>query len=97
MDHRGAQRIRFRWDYFADALKAFAFFGLTTVVANHHQVAQAYREIGLAGFAQVALGLVCLSLLAVGANYLWCLWLHQRGRESRGQGRRAASGETAGS
>ncbi len=86
-------RVTFRWDYLISWLRACAFFGAVTLAINLHKAEKAYREIGLAGFAEISLWLVGVGLLGVAANYLWCLWLQERGRESRSQGRRVASGD----
>ncbi len=87
------ERITFRWDYLAHLLKAFAFFGLATVAVNHHQVAKAYGEMGLMGFAGVGLWLVGFSFLLVGCNYLWCLGLQKLGHQGRAKRRGDAPGE----
>ena len=86
-------RIAFRWDYFARLLKAFAFFGVVTLATNFHQVAKAYVEIGLVGFAEVALWLIGFSFLVVRCNYLWCRGLQEFRRQGRAQSRRQTSGE----
>ena len=89
----GDQRIVFRWDYLGHLLKAFAFFGFVTFALNFHQVAKAYGEIGLVGFAEVALWLMGFSFLLVGGNYLWCLGLQKFGHQRRARRGADAAGE----
>jgi hypothetical protein len=80
--------IVFAWPHFFAMVKTLALLGLINLFVNFRQVEKAYREIGLGGFAQVGLGLVCLCFLGVGTNYLWCLALRELARQRSRRGQR---------
>lgn len=61
----------------AYALKVVLWLGIGKLVLAPREVGAAFDAIGLVGFMEVGLGLVCLLALWIGCNYLWCLLLQK--------------------